>query len=51
VEIEQKLEEIIERLKIKQENNLELHTIISEIDHQGEELRSAICVERKTIEE
>jgi hypothetical protein len=26
---------------------LELHTIIFEIDRQGEELHSAICVEKK----
>jgi hypothetical protein len=30
-----------------EEKNLELHTIIFEIDRQGEELQSAICVEKK----
>jgi hypothetical protein len=32
-----------------EEKNLELHTIIFEIDCQNEQLRSAICVERKTV--
>ncbi len=34
-----------------EKKNLELHTVITEIDRQGEELRNAICVERKIIEE
>ncbi len=37
VEIEQKLEEIVERLKITKENNLELHIVITKIDHHGKE--------------
>ncbi len=38
VEIEQKLKETVKRLKITKENNSKLHTIIFEIDRQGEEL-------------
>jgi hypothetical protein len=32
-----------------EKNNLELHTIIFEIDRQDEQLRSAISVERKIV--
>ncbi len=38
VETKQKLKEIVERLKVKEEKNLELHNVIFEIDHQGEEV-------------
>jgi hypothetical protein len=32
VKIEQKLKETVEKLKIKEENNLELHIVITKID-------------------
>ncbi len=34
IEIEQKLEEIFERLRITKEKNLELHNVISKIDEE-----------------
>jgi hypothetical protein len=43
------LEETVEKLRIIEQKNLELHIVISKINRQGEELQSIICTEKKTV--
>jgi hypothetical protein len=38
VETKKKLEETTKRLKVTEENNLELHNVIFKVDRQGKEL-------------
>ncbi len=49
MEIEQKMDKIVKRLKVTKEKNLELHIVIFEIDYLGEGLQSVSCAEWKTI--
>ncbi len=45
------MEETIKKWRVTKEKNLELHNVIFEIDHQGEELQGIIYTKRESIEE
>jgi hypothetical protein len=45
------MEETIEKFRRTKDKNMDLHNIVIEIDHYGEEFRSAIGIKKKIIAE